>query len=217
MKTNSKDVFPRVPAATTMQVVLTDLGYGSFAARKRNLLTLAHKEARLKFAQEWYAKWEEFLKTKSNKQEKNLNAAQYKKYALEWITGLNIIFSDEKYYTANFGELRGWGLKSDPNQRPLKYHWGQSTVKSMCWMAIGANGIIGPFWVDGTMDRAAYVRMLREHVKPFLDKMGGNYVLQQDGASSHRFCVNKEGENDPNLLNTGEFQFMPCWPANSPT
>lgn len=215
IKKNSTSYWPRVSSPSTMQVVLTDLGYNSFAARKRNLLTLAHKEARLKFAKEWYAKWLEFLE-KKNKKESQLSAAAYRRYALEWIGGLNIIFSDEKYYTANFGQQRGWGLVSDKNQRPLKYHWGQSTVKSMCWMAIGANGtIIGPFWVDGTMNRTCYVRMLREKVKPHLDKMG-TYILQQDGATAHRYCMNKEGESDVELLVDGEFTFMIGWPANSP-
>ena len=57
----------------------------------------------------------------------------------------------------------------------------------MAWVAMNANHIIGPFFIDGAVTSAAYIEMLRTHFLPELQRRRIFYSchFQQDRAPAH--------------------------------
>lgn len=50
------------------------------------------------------------------------------------------------------------------------------------WAAISSNGLLGPYFFDGTVTSEKYLGMLREYLWP---RIRQNYLFQQDGAPPH--------------------------------
>ena len=44
----------------------------------------------------------------------------------------------------------------------------QGMAKAMCWVGMLDGQIIGPIWVEGSMDQFVYKEMLEEHVLPLI-------------------------------------------------
>ena len=198
--------------------VLTGLGFTSYVAKKRQLLNNLHKAKRILFCTSWLRSFEDWCKDKLVEGEdfNKLPEEREKALCLQWIEELNIHFSDEKMYTANYGMSKGFSLRngseSDGGTRPVAYHYGQSAVKKMCWLAIGPRGFMaGPRWVEGTIDGNSYITMLKDTYLLALKKHNiawNKCILQQDGASPHKRSLDELGGK---LIN-----FMKYWPPNSP-
>ena len=68
----------------------------------------------------------------------------------------------------------------------------------MCWVGLLDGKAIGPFWVDGTMDRFVYADLLEEKVWPAVSRIAtrNSVYFMQDGASCHTTPENISYLND---------------------
>ena len=130
-----------------------------------------------------------------------------------------VIWTDEKYFV----------LKQGPN-RQIDRYWApvnphrivecktQSQQKVMCWTGLCDGKVLGPFWIEGTMDQYVYNELLENKVWPIVKNVAARQQLwfMQDGARCHttqlnlQFLQNKfHGRVISNLTD------IP-WPPNSP-
>ena len=130
-----------------------------------------------------------------------------------------VIWSDEKYFV----------LKQGPN-RQIDRYWApenlhrivecktQSQKRAMCWTGLVDGQVLGPFWIEGTMDQYVYNELLEKKVWPIVKNIATRRQLwfMQDGARCHttqinlQFLQNKfHGRVISNLTD------IP-WPPNSP-
>lgn len=101
---------------------------------------------------------------------------------------LKIWFSDECHFHlsgyVNKQNHRIWGKEKPyiPETKPL--HPEYVTV----WIGICGRGHTNPYFFDGTVNSAAYLKMLQEFAFPWISERDGiaEYWWQQDGATAHR-------------------------------
>lgn len=130
-----------------------------------------------------------------------------------------IWFSDEKMFCLNkrlnHQNNRMWCREKPSFFNQLIAHSPSIHV----WCALSANGIIGPFVFDTTVDQFAYQKCIDLYFTPQLrDRFGlnQNHWFQQDGAPAH--CSDYSIEllrvyfDDRLISRKAEFQ----WPAHSP-
>ena len=103
-----------------------------------------------------------------------------------------VVWGDEKYFV----------LKSSPNSQNDRF-WSpvnpfdnvackeQGMAKAMCWVGMVDGEIIGPIWVEGSMDQYVYQEMLEDHVLPAISNKRGLWFMQ-DGATCHTSNMNLE-------------------------
>lgn len=155
--------------------------------------------------------------------------AQHKQYRLtasQWFLSHDIdffskqvIWSDEKYFV----------LKQGPNKSIHRY-WApsnphiliecktQSQEKAMCWTGLCNGLVLGPFWIQGSMDQFVYRELLEEKVWPLLKHRATREQLyfMQDGATCHTTPMNlaflKSKFGGRVISNKTDIP----WPPNSP-
>lgn len=132
-----------------------------------------------------------------------------------------IIWSDECTFSVN-------GIFN----RNIHRHWSQENPRIIVetnfqrrfsinvWCGILSNRLIGPFFIDGTLNQEKYHQILTEQLQNFLDELPiadlNRIYFQQDGATPHNARINT------NWLNTTFNErwigtYGPIrWPARSP-
>lgn len=126
----------------------------------------------------------------------------------------NILWSDESEFRLN-GHVNKhnccyWSHGNPRIQIPVSNDRHNLHV----WCGISSNGILGPYFFDGTVTGASYLTLLREFAAPHLTMH--NLYLQQDGAPAHYALIVRDwlNQNLPNrwIGRRGPFE----WPARSP-
>ena len=94
----------------------------------------------------------------------------------------------------------------------------QGQAKAMCWVGLLDGKAIGPFWVDGTMDRFVYADLLEEKVWPAVSRIAtrNSVYFMQDGASCHTTPENISYLNDKFKGRVISNKTDVVWPPNSP-
>lgn len=200
-----------------------------FSRNEEGHIRDAAKELSLSFGKIWFIlrkilKWKAYrphtttVLTPKQKQTR-LNAAQwFLSHELHFFSK-QVIWSDEKYFV----------LKQGPNKSIHRY-WAptnphvliecksQSQEKVMCWTGLCNGRVLGPFWLEGSMNQFVYKELLEEKVWPLLKHRATREQLyfMQDGATCHTTHMNLEflqskfgGRVISNKTDT-------LWPPNSP-
>ena len=96
-----------------------------------------------------------------------------------------IIFSDEAHFWldgfVNRQNFRIWGSQKPEFLRTKPLHPQKITV----WAALSSEGIIGPIFIDQSVDKDVYEGILNDYFLPEAQRMGwldGKHFFQQDGA-----------------------------------
>ena len=134
-----------------------------------------------------------------------------------------IIWGDEKYFV----------LHQAPNRQNDKF-WmpanpydveqckKQGQPKAMCWTGLYNGKVIGPFWIEGSMDQMVYRELLEDHVWPEVRHVATRQELwwMQDGATCHTTNFNmeylREKFQDRIISNKAEVRWPPCSPDCNP-
>jgi len=176
----------------TVRRRLSDAGLPARKARKKPLLTKAHKKARLAWAKN-HANW-------TNEQ---------------WG---NVLWSDESPFSLfprcgnTYVRRRPFEELKDNCLAPTVKHGGG---KIMVWGCFHASGVGVLKRIEGIMDGEAYYRILRHQVGPQMKKLndsvleGPGWVFQHDNDPKHTAKKNKE------FLANNNYKVLP-WPAQSP-
>lgn len=131
----------------------------------------------------------------------------------------SIMFSDEANFHVHGGVNRKdfiYWSDTNPNwfaEEPLH------SPKVVVWAAIGYQGIIGPFFFDGNVNRHNYLDMLRDYFLPAARNLPGfgRMIFQQDGAPPH-WALDVRAFLDQNFPNRWIGRSSPNmeWPPRSP-
>ena len=101
-----------------------------------------------------------------------------------------VLFGDEKYFVLKCSPQsqndRYWSPINPLDNVPCKE---QGMAKAMCWVGTLDGQIIGPIWVEGSMDQFVYKEMLEEHVLLLIKNQRGIWCMQ-DGATCHTSTMN---------------------------
>ena len=131
-----------------------------------------------------------------------------------------VIFSDEKYFVLRQGPNK----QTDRFWAPVNPHElveckeQQGGKKAMCWCGMVDGRVLGPFWVEGSMDSEVYRIMLEDHIWPSVKGSATRkkYFFQQDGATCHTTTGNlnilKSKFNNRIISNKTDIS----WPPKSP-
>jgi DNA-directed RNA polymerase subunit F len=127
-----------------------------------------------------------------------------KKYKnMDW---KNVIFSDESMFQTDHNVARAWMKKSHPKLFPKR----KFPLKMMVWAGVSYSGKTDLAFVDGRLNAAGYVDILKSHLLPFGQrKHNNNYIFQQDNAPIHTARFSKA------FFDQKKMQIIE-WPANSP-
>ena len=80
----------------------------------------------------------------------------------------------------------------------------------MVWGCMGSNGVGNLFFIEGTMDRFSYVRILSENLAVSAEKLEMDwFTFQQDNDPKHT------SKHARDYFSTSDIQVM-LWPAQSP-
>ena len=130
-----------------------------------------------------------------------------------------IIWSDEKYFVLKQGPNKSIHRVWSPVNPYLNVECKtQSQQKIMVWVGLCAGQVIGPFWIEQTMDNGVYNKLLKEKVWPAVKAKATRNALwyMQDGATCHTsqnnlsFLLDKfDGRVISNKTDV-------IWPPNSP-
>ena len=182
-------------AASTIRLRLQDAGLINVKVRRTPLLTIAHREHRLWFANEYKREnWK------------------------------NWIWSDEKWFYIGGikGNEKMWVDMADPD--PDERYVGRvgHPTKVMVWGCITYHGRSSLHFFDSSVDSQEYQKCIKEAMLPALyDKeymgltRGRKYVFQQDGARCHT-SNNTEEWLEENLPDGLSFTPRYGWSPNSP-
>lgn len=106
----------------------------------------------------------------------------------------NILFSDEATFmlngTVNRHNCRYWSIA---NPHWVQEHHTQYPQKVNVWAGILRGHVIGPFFLDDTLNAERYLSLLQNHILPAVEALfpgedGGfnqDIIFQQDGAPPH--------------------------------
>ena len=130
----------------------------------------------------------------------------------------NIFFTDEAHFhlSGEASSLTGavWSENNPQVRVPKPLHSAKLTV----WVGLNRRYVTPPYFFDGTVTSASYLKMLESHCVPFLKskRIMSKTIFQQDGAPPH---IGKEVKlflhnNFKNRVISRHFDFD--WPARSP-
>lgn len=108
----------------------------------------------------------------------------------------NICFSDECTFTLN-GEpnRQNYRYWSRENQHVKVQSHTQYRQSVNVWMGILGNNLIGPFYIEGTLDQENYLNLLQNQIVPNIIAVTANInsvFYQQDGAPAHYSRIVRE-------------------------
>lgn len=182
-----------IPRTTMMRIMKEDLKYKSFKPVKVQYLSPDDQISRVHCCQQILEKYD------------NVRRRQ------------DLFFSDEcAIYAEGKGSLQiSFWSKANPHfHEQIKQH----PPKVMVWAAMSARHLIGPFFINGTVNAQSYVNLLRDDFIPALQQRGilQRSHFQQDGAPAHTAALTRNflDENFPNRW-VGKYGPTP-WPARSP-
>ena len=103
-----------------------------------------------------------------------------------------VIFSDEKYFVLQQGPNK----QNDQTWAPINPHIFeackiQGGKKAMCWTGLVDGKVLGPFWLEGSMDAGVYRELLEDFVWPAVRGFASRKQVwfMQDGATPHTVYV----------------------------
>lgn len=158
-----------------------DIEYGK--ATKKPVLSKRHRETRLAFAK------------------------SHVNFGDKWY---EVVFTDEKRLCLDGpdGMHAKWMLKGE--EKPLARHRQSNGGGVMVWAGIAGNGTTDICLSKGSVNSEAYQDILERYLLDFADNIAGdNWILLQDGATSHTSRSTRAWLADRNV------EFLP-WPAPSP-
>lgn len=101
----------------------------------------------------------------------------------------NICFTDESTFTINGAPnkqtCRNWYKENPHIAIPLHTQYPQ---KVNVWVGMFGNNIIGPFFINGTLNAQKYLNMLQDQICPAIRAVAedfGSVIYQHDGAPAH--------------------------------
>ena len=174
-------------SSRTVRRRLGKVGLHGRVARKKPLLTLSHKQVRLKWARErvnWtLSDWHKIIWSDESK--------------------FNLFGSDGRVYVR-----RRAGEEFLPECINQTVKFGGGSV--MMWGCISCDGV-GPLMkVVGRMNAADYIKMLNTSLVPYMHSMGPNFVFMDDNAPCHR------AKSVLNWMMAKNLKRMEVWPPQSP-
>ena len=99
-----------------------------------------------------------------------------------------VVWGDEKYFvlkaSPNSQNDRFWAPENPYRVVPCK---DQSQAKAMCWMGLVNGQVIGPIWLEGTMDQHMYKAMLEEHVIPLISNIREKWWMQDANLPHYQY------------------------------
>ena len=173
----------KVVHAQTIRNVLKTMGYNSRTVRLKPLLRAANIKKRLDFAEMYRMR----------------NVAFWK----------NVIFTDESKYNvfSSDGKVRVWRQKNtayeQKNTKATVKHGGGSV---MVWGCFAANGVGSLVFIEGNMNAAMYINILRENLHASASKFGirNTFYFYQDNDPKHKASATREWllYNCPKVIET---------------
>jgi hypothetical protein len=157
--------------------------------KKKPLLSVRHRKARLAFAQK-YREW---------------TVEDWKRVIWSDETKINRFGSDGREWV---WKQKGEGLIEREVQGTVKFGGGNIMV----WGCMGWNGVGHLAEVEGRMDADQYVSILEDHMLPSLEESGisgEEVIFQQDNDPKHTSKKAKKWMKDNNIT-------LLDWPAQSP-
>ena len=146
------------------------LKWKSYKPAASTMLTIQQKEVRLACSRWFLSKDKDFFAKK-------------------------VIWGDEKYFVLHQAPNR----QNDKYWRPVNPYEvvqckKQGQAKAMCWVGLYNGKVIGPLWIEGTMDQLVYRELLEDHVWPAVRGVATRQGLwyMQDGATCHTTNFNME-------------------------
>jgi len=166
----------------TVQRELSRLGFGYKNIPKKLPLTKRHKDKRVELARKWIS---------------------------DNLIGKNIVFSDEKRFKCDGPD--NWCSWYDPFDPPSRIKRQMGGGGIMVWGMTLPNGEIYVQKLDGKVDSANYISLLKYKVKPFLltHYPENDFLFQQDNCKVH---VSKKTTNYLKSAKINTFE----WPSFSP-
>ena len=149
-------------------------------------------------------------KLKLTEVQKRDRVSLIKQWFREKVAFEKVIFTDEVRFSLDGPDnCLSWELDDENNDciRQLRQQKGGSI---MCYMALTIDGIIVSHLVDGTINSAKYIDIIRDVLLPKLRaKYNDDFILQQDNASAHKSKATAKFLKDSKVevLN---------WPSRSP-
>lgn len=151
--------------AQTVRNMLRSMGFNSRTARLKPILSTVNQKKRLEFAREYRMKDEAFWK--------------------------NVIFTDESKYNVfcSDGKVRVWRKPNTEfekrNTKPTVKHGGGSV---MVWGCFAASGVGSLVFIDGIMNAAMYIDILKENLHKSAEKLGirQSFHFYQDNDPKHK-------------------------------
>lgn len=132
----------------------------------------------------------------------------------------NILFTDESTFPINGRHnpsvTRCW---SRVNPRDHYNYRTQYPRKLNVWAGIVGNSIIGPFFINGTLNGARYLDLLQNQIVPALQERGINLEItwfQQDGCPAHQTAAVHEFMQTIFLDRIISRRGIIGWPPRSP-
>ena len=101
--------------------------------------------------------------------------------------------SDKKYFVLKQCPNRKSNVCWSPsNPHVLVECKSQSNLKVMCWTGLYNGKVLGPFWIEGTMDILVYNSLLKDQVWTLVKGVATRQQLDfmQDGATCHTVVEN---------------------------
>lgn len=133
----------------------------------------------------------------------------------------NIVFTDESSFALhgrhNPSIVRYWSRENLHRSFALRTQYPQ---KLNVWGGMLGDHMIGPFFIDGTLNGLKYLNLLQQQIVPEIRRLAGrrfNQIwFQQDGCPAHNGILVQEYLNNtfPNHLLSGRGTIL--WPARSP-
>lgn len=182
---------------TTAHRVLRKHGYTSYKVQKMNQIFPEDLERRLVFC--------ETIMERANNDDNFIK---------------NIFFTDESTFPllghANPAVTRYWSLDNLHRTYVARTQYPQ---KLNVWAGILGDHVIGPLFIDGTLNGVKYLDLLQTQIIPALQQLGinlGDVWFQQDGCPAHntapvRECLERHFRN---RVISGRGNIL--WPARSP-
>lgn len=170
-------------AASTIRQFLKRNGFHSRTARSKPYICKVNQKKRLDFAERYITEDESFWN--------------------------RVIFTDESKYNVygNDGKVKIWRKRNTAlavrNLNTTIKHGGGSV---MVWGCFSAQGVGSLVFIEGTMNAAAYIQILRDNLHVSAEKMGirRSFLFYQDNDPKHKARNTKEWllYNCPKVLDT---------------
>ena len=176
-------------SSETVRRILRKNSFKAVVKKKKPLLSVRHRRARLAFAQK-YREW---------------TVEDWKRVIWSDETKINRFGSDGRQWV---WKEKGEGLIQREVQGTIKFGGGNIMV----WGCMGWNGVGNLAEVEGKMNADQYVSILEDHMLPSLKDSGisgEEVIFQQDNDPKHTSKKAKKWMEDNNIT-------LLDWPAQSP-